>query len=554
MPNQDTTEHLHLLREINSAIELDDLLAVFSRELEKRKLFDGYLVNLTDINETNLICEKIRLPCGFENLETTMIKYRFPLDSDYVNAEAFKKNCVVSVNIEALKKYGEDVKSRFRLWNIQHLVAIPIPDPESGDSLGTVMAFRQGEKIGPDTIREAQNIINIFKSQIRNARIHNGLKNQQEEVNQTAADQQKFLSFISEINNLTSRDEIYKSISLEFLRQFDFDMSTVIMFENDKLVSKASMIIDDKFCNQRNRWDAFLSNTHFNISIAEGAPAVSFVNNTHVLFPDAMRLLTMPMSDKDREGMAALNTPRTFFLMPIRCNEKAIGVIWLISLAKTVHVCDTDISFIEQVCEFIGSAIKNSEIYDLVEKQTNKIEILNETLQEKAYELAKKASTDELTGLYNYSSFERELDKRIKDYRLDYEKLDLALIILDIDKFKRFNDDYGPTVGNAILTGVAQKLQELARENDIACRYGGEEFVFILPNCNIHGVRVFSERVRETIAQTTYETEVGQLAVTVSIGYGCHQEKEEREALFNRVDQALLKAKRNGRNRIEEAL
>ncbi|MFL0803714.1 MAG: sensor domain-containing diguanylate cyclase [Agarilytica sp.] len=542
-----------LLRSICKTIELDELLNTLYCEIERLNVFDGFLINLVDINQENLICEKARLPKGFESFETTLKKYKFPLDSDYVNAEAYKKNEVVSFDTDSLEKYDDTVKQRFKLWQIEQMLVVPIPEPDTDNSLGTVMVFRQGKRIDHTTTVKLSNLVDIFCYQIKNSRLYDGMRERQSQVEQTAAEQQRFLEFIAEINNLTSTDEIYKTISLEFLQQLPFDIASVSMQEGGHLVSKHNTVINSYFDETLKRWKEHIENLEYGLDHTEGAVPAVYVNNTHLLFPDVMAIQHLPMPVNDKRGLDTLETPRTFLLMPIRYKGEPIGVISLLSVSKTIKVSDEEIKLVELLCNFIGTAIKNAEVYDLVAQQKSEIEILNHSLQDKVYELGELASKDKLTGLYNFRSFESELDRRIEEYHLKSNEFELALIILDIDNFKDFNDAHGHAAGNTVLAGVAHKISDLARKKDIACRYGGEEFVVILPKCDLTGAQVFADRVRKTIERSSFTTDVGELGVTVSIGFGCHSRKETREELFERVDQALYRAKHRGRNRIEVA-
>ncbi len=542
-----------LLRSICKTIELDDLLETLYSEIERLNVFDGFLINLVDITQENLICERARLPKGFESFETTLKKYKFPLDSDYVNAEAYKKNEVVSFDTDSLEKYDDTVKQRFKLWQIEQMLVVPIPEPDTDNSLGTIMVFRQGKRIDHTTTCKLSNLVDIFCYQIKNSRLYDGMRSRQLQVEQTATEQQRFLEFIAEINNLTSTDEIYKTISLEFLQQLPFDLASVSMQEGGRLVSKHNTVINSYFDETLKRWKEHIENLELELDHTEGAVPAVYVNNTHLLFPDVMTIKHLPMPANDKRGLDILETPRTFLLMPIRYKGEPIGVISLLSVSKTIKVSDEEIKLVELLCNFIGTAIKNAEVYDLVARQKNEIETLNHSLQDKVYELGELASKDKLTGLYNFRSFENELDRRIKEYHLKSNEFELALIIVDIDNFKDFNDTHGHAAGNIVLAGVAHKISDLARKKDIPCRYGGEEFVVILPKCDLTGAQVFANRVRKSIEQSTFSTDEGELGVTVSIGFGCHTRKETREELFERVDQALYRAKHRGRNRIEVA-
>ena len=125
----------------------------------------------------------------------------------------------------------------------------------------------------------------------------------------------------------------------------------------------------------------------------------------------------------------------------------------------------------------------------------------------------------------------------------------LTVVMLDIDHFKRCNDNYGHRGGDAVLTEVAARLRAEMRGSDFAARYGGEEFILVLPGCSlILGQRV-AERVRQAIARRPIVFEGKTISVTTSLGLAELQPKETPGAAIARADQALYSAKKTGRNR-----
>ncbi|MFL0810974.1 MAG: sensor domain-containing diguanylate cyclase [Agarilytica sp.] len=549
---EDIGQEFGLLQKINQTIDLDHLLTLLAQEIEDLGLFDAYLINIADKNRENLVCEKIHLPENHRVMEKTYQKYHFSIEGDFVNINSFLKNDVLFLDANKIQEYDEATQNRFYRWEIQELVAIPIPGPEEGRPIGSILAYRTSSPLEKGCAERLQKIIHPFRFQLSHAREYNELKSRETQIDQVASEQTRFMQFVTVVNSLTKTEEIYDIISHEFLRQLPFEHISIHMRVGDKIMCKRNTIKDEtlrEFCTD---WDEFLMNTPYNIDEKEGATAISFSNNIHLLIPDVMKIRHLPMSEKDSKGISKIATPRTFFMMPIRHNNRPIGLVRLISFTKTVDVSENELKFVELLCRFIGTAIRNAENYETVDKQKREIEQLNSNLQGKVEKLASIATHDKLTGLYNFRAFEMEIDRKIKNAAPN-EGINLALIVIDIDHFKVFNDTHGHNAGNEILTGVAQTINGLTRQKDIACRYGGEEFVVILPQCGFEGAEQFSERARSAIESSRYNTEDGELGVTVSVGYGCFREGEAREKLFERVDQALYRAKNGGRNRIEEA-
>jgi diguanylate cyclase (GGDEF)-like protein len=161
------------------------------------------------------------------------------------------------------------------------------------------------------------------------------------------------------------------------------------------------------------------------------------------------------------------------------------------------------------------------------------------------------ACTDGLTGLYNHRQFKKMLKEEISRTKR-YGK-PLALIMLDVDDFKKFNDTYGHPAGDKVLTIVAGILRDLSRESDLAFRYGGEEFVVILPETTIDEALVAAERIRRVIESDSVPDLHGAVksGVTVSAGVAsCPRDGDSAENLLKTVDELLFQAKEQGKNKI----
>jgi diguanylate cyclase (GGDEF)-like protein len=178
-------------------------------------------------------------------------------------------------------------------------------------------------------------------------------------------------------------------------------------------------------------------------------------------------------------------------------------------------------------------------------------EELSRKLEAANADLTRLASTDALTGLPNKRSLEQAIARDLA--RADRDKTWLALVVVDIDHFKKVNDTYGHATGDLVLEAVGKTLSRQLRAGDLAGRYGGEEFVLVLPGADFTGARVAAERIRKGLEATVIETEHGALKVTASLGVaavcgpGCARQGRE---LFITADGALYEAKRGGRNRV----
>ncbi len=162
--------------------------------------------------------------------------------------------------------------------------------------------------------------------------------------------------------------------------------------------------------------------------------------------------------------------------------------------------------------------------------------------------LAEQARTDALTGLYNYRYLQEILPLEMERTRRSGQPL--AVIVLDIDHFKRFNDTWGHELGNQALQQVARQINLALRKLDLACRFGGEEFVILLPNTDLRQALGVAERLRELIAGNPLNTPSETIALSASMGVDEFRmrDPDSPDQLLARVDTWLYQAKKSGRN------
>jgi diguanylate cyclase (GGDEF)-like protein len=163
-------------------------------------------------------------------------------------------------------------------------------------------------------------------------------------------------------------------------------------------------------------------------------------------------------------------------------------------------------------------------------------------------EQASEARIDALTGLANRRALEEILAAEIsRAHRFAHQ---LAVVLLDLDRFKEINDSFGHAAGDVMLRAVSRLLTSLARQGDTVVRWGGEEFVVVLPETDLAGAQRFAERLRRTIEAHA----VGDMKTSASCGVATMLPEDTVEELLGAADQALYLAKSNGRNRTESAV
>lgn len=154
---------------------------------------------------------------------------------------------------------------------------------------------------------------------------------------------------------------------------------------------------------------------------------------------------------------------------------------------------------------------------------------------------------DSLTGVYNRRYFDETLQKEIA--RSNRHNIPLSLIMLDVDNFKKYNDVYGHLEGDNVLNRIGNVLNGL-REEDVPCRYGGEEFVVLLPELLKEDAVKTAERIRKEINQLVFTPKDKPVNVSASLGVAEYFHNEPQEIFVKRADENLYTAKENGRNRV----
>lgn len=198
--------------------------------------------------------------------------------------------------------------------------------------------------------------------------------------------------------------------------------------------------------------------------------------------------------------------------------------------------------------QVMGQLDLRKAVVDLQEFQA-RLESYQTKLEQANAALATESRTDALTGLANRAAFDVRLDEEI--HRAERHKQPLALLMMDVDHFKAFNDEFGHPAGDEVLRTVARLVRERSRQSDYPARVGGEEFAVILTNTALEGAAILAERFRRAIERGPW----AHRPITLSVGVAvADDENTSSLALLDLADRALYRAKGQGRNRVAETV
>ncbi len=295
------------------------------------------------------------------------------------------------------------------------------------------------------------------------------------------------------------------------------------------------LVIDDNEV-VRNLAKKLLTNNGFNVLTAEGGrEAIELLKifDPHVILLDVM----MP----DMDGHEVCKKLKTID------KTKDIPIIMVTSKADSIDkIKGLEIG----AADYITKPFNHGELLARVTTQVKMKNIWDE-LQEKNIILEEVVKKDSLTNLYNHRHFHERLSdefSRAKRYNLP-----LCCVLIDIDYFKRVNDQYGHQSGDLVLKSLSQIINENIRDVDVSARYGGEEFGIIIPHTTINETSSMMERVREDIEKFKFKIIDNTISITISIGIsGMRQSGAANyRELVKFADEALYNAKANGRNKVE---
>jgi diguanylate cyclase (GGDEF)-like protein len=250
--------------------------------------------------------------------------------------------------------------------------------------------------------------------------------------------------------------------------------------------------------------------------------AVSYLRNDLSYTDARIEVFPEPRTPRLESGCLFPLEPTAQVVVPVQLDDDTLGEI-IVPLRGRNVLSDLQRDALKTFASFLAVGLRNVQRLE---------------------EFRTLASTDALTGVPN----------RRKLFELGPEQMRYAratgLIVFDIDWLKRINDDFGHLAGDALLKSVAHRAKACTRKTDTLARFGGDEFVILLPNTGLAAVRRVAERVRAYVEGTYVEWNGRSIRSTISVGAACVEEEVDFHSLLNGADRALLAAKRAGRNAV----
>ena len=238
---------------------------------------------------------------------------------------------------------------------------------------------------------------------------------------------------------------------------------------------------------------------------------------------------------------------KTIVMLPLATNRRTLGVVLVVTPIKESAITQEELKLVTTLLKQCSLVMENTILYEHLKKERDSLQRANK-------EIAVLSVTDPLTGSYNRGYLNEQLQVEIKRSRR-YNR-HLSIILCDIDDFKQVNDTFGHQTGDAVLKEFVKRGKELIRKNmDWIVRYGGEEFLFVLPDTNIEGGRLMAERLRVNLSQRVFEFNGEVILIESSFGvtgFGpdVSDDKVLPEYMIGVADRYLYHAKENGKNRV----
>jgi diguanylate cyclase (GGDEF)-like protein len=331
-------------------------------------------------------------------------------------------------------------------------------------------------------------------------------------VERAKYEHERFFAALARLNRALTAEDVYTT-TFEATREIsDFDFAAITLFDR---VTKRHTVVS---------------------AVGEapkGLAGLSFGDNAGLAAMVVKNKHFLPAGGEIRDKDALVFTKKirldgmeSLLVLPLMSRDEAVGSFAV--AAKRARAFGKDKrEMLTVIASHVAVKLSNAQLYGRMEEM---------------------ATTDGLTGLVNHRTFQERFSEMLA--RAERTGGKQALLLTDIDHFKKVNDTYGHPTGDVVLRGVAQVVRDCVRKVDLAARYGGEEFAIVLEGTDAVGARQLAERIRAEVEKQQFPSSKGAFGCTLSLGIAVYPDDgRDAKTLIANSDQALYHAKHNGRNR-----
>ncbi len=329
-----------------------------------------------------------------------------------------------------------------------------------------------------------------------------------EELDQRVLDLQMIQRLSTKISSKLEKEELLRLIVELFMEVAQVEKGSLMLWDEEReelLIAHGIGISEEAKRTLR-------------LKMGEGVAGKALEEKRPIMISDTLRDTWYKPLKMEKK----VHKTETLLSLPLIVKGEGIGVITLSNKVSRQPFIRRDEELLSTLASHAAVAVQNAILYE-------------------------KAIHDGLTGLYTHTFFQNRLEEETEKARK--YRAPLSLLMMDIDHFKGFNDTYGHPAGDRVLVDIAQITKEAIRGADIPARYGGEEFALILPETDGQGAFKLAERLRKKVEGFDF-LEEEKVKITISIGVASYQEGMRKETLISQADQALYRAKKEGRNRV----
>jgi two-component system cell cycle response regulator len=354
------------------------------------------------------------------------------------------------------------------------------------------------------------------------------LRSAEEELHRAreeAENRRSLFEILHEVTGDVSADEIYHILARRVARALSLSRCSVILAKAGDTFGIVATAFDNPAL--RNKEIDLTLYPEIRSALEQGHPVLVEDLQTNSLYADVRKVW---------EAKGVTVPVRSAIALPFSLNRQRAGVFFLRRMQNEPPLATEDVEFADAVIKAAVMAIQRAQVIETAKSENARLEVL--------------AHTDPLTQVVNRRALFTRLGAEL-DRAKRYQSV-MSVLMLDIDHFKDVNDTHGHLAGDDVLREVAGLLQSAIRSVDVVARFGGEEFVVVLPETPLAGAVTFAERIRAQIEMHPFCPEQGPFSITVSVGVAAFPSEgvESIEDLFARADDALYRAKAEGRNAV----